>query len=175
MLALRLVTWNYSSIQISTFSAKSGRSSSSPWSSRRRALSAWASRVGPRYGIDFRGGALITVSFANRPPVDKVRAALSGKLPVEVQEVSGRPEDIIGIDALQDAALQASRQKVIDAPGCRVRTAGQRQVQYQLRWRSCAGRSSARCLSGCQRADVGPATADAGVEHHGLPEGALRI
>jgi preprotein translocase subunit SecF len=70
---------------------------------------------GPRYGIDFRGGALITVSFANRPSVDKVRAALSGKLPVEVQEVSGRPEDIIGIDAQQDAALQASRQKVIDS------------------------------------------------------------
>ncbi len=74
-----------------------------------------AVKGGPRYGIDFRGGALITVSFANRPPVDKVRAALSGKLPVEVQEVSGRQEDIIGIDALQDAALQASRQKVIDA------------------------------------------------------------
>ncbi len=70
---------------------------------------------GPRYGIDFRGGALITVSFANRPPVDKVRAALSGKLPVEVQEVSGRSEDIIGIDALQDAALQASRQKIVDS------------------------------------------------------------
>src|ERR1700734_202757 len=74
-----------------------------------------AVRGGPRYGIDFRGGALITVSFANRPPVDKVRAALSGKLPVEVQEVSGRSEDIIGIDALQDADLQVSRQKVIDS------------------------------------------------------------
>jgi len=74
-----------------------------------------AVKGGPRYGIDFRGGALITVSFANRPPVDKVRAALSGKLPVEVEEVSGRPEDIIGIDALQDSALQASRQKVIDS------------------------------------------------------------
>jgi preprotein translocase subunit SecF len=74
-----------------------------------------AIRGGPRYGIDFRGGALIRVSFANRPPVDKVRAVLSGKLPVEVQEVSGRPEDIIGIDAQQDAALQGSRQKVIDS------------------------------------------------------------
>jgi preprotein translocase subunit SecF len=73
-----------------------------------------AIKGGPRYGIDFRGGALITVSFANRPPVDKVRAVLSGKLPVEVQEVSGQPEDIIGIDALQDNVLQASRQKVID-------------------------------------------------------------
>ncbi len=69
---------------------------------------------GPRYGIDFRGGALITVSFANRPPVDKVRAALSGKLPVEVQEVSGQPEDIIGIDTQQGAALDVSRQKVVD-------------------------------------------------------------
>ena len=74
-----------------------------------------AVKGGPRLGIDFRGGALIRVSFANRPPVDKVRAALSGKLPVEVQEVSGRPEDIIGIDAQQDAALQASRQKVVDS------------------------------------------------------------
>jgi preprotein translocase subunit SecF len=74
-----------------------------------------AIKGGPRYGIDFRGGALITVSFANRPPVDKVRAALSAKLPVEVQEVSGRQEDIIGIDAQQDAALQVSRQKVIDS------------------------------------------------------------
>ncbi len=74
-----------------------------------------ALKGGPRYGIDFRGGALITVSFANRPPVDKVRAALAGKLAVEVQEVSGFPEDIIGIDAQQDAALQASRQKVTAA------------------------------------------------------------
>ncbi len=74
-----------------------------------------AIKGGPRYGIDFRGGALITVSFANRPPVDKVRAALSGKLPVEVQEISGYPEDIIGIDAQQDAQLQASRQTVLDS------------------------------------------------------------
>ena len=36
----------------------------------------WLSKGDRRYGIDFRGGALITVTFANRPPVDKVRAAL---------------------------------------------------------------------------------------------------
>jgi preprotein translocase subunit SecF len=73
-----------------------------------------AVKGGPRYGIDFRGGALITITFANRPPVDKVRAALSGTLPVEVQEVSGKPDDIIGIDALEDTALQAARQKIVD-------------------------------------------------------------
>src|ERR1700682_5454348 len=64
-----------------------------------------AMRGGPRYGIDFKGGALVTVSSANPPPVDKVRSALSGKLPVEVQEVfgsSGAPQDIIGTDVRDD-------------------------------------------------------------------------
>jgi preprotein translocase subunit SecF len=74
-----------------------------------------AVKGGPRYGIDFRGGALITVTFAQRPPVDKVRAALSTKLPVEVQEVSGQPEDIIGIDVRDDNALQGARQTIVDS------------------------------------------------------------
>ena len=51
-----------------------------------------AVKGGPRYGIDFKGGALVTVAFAERPPVDKVRAALAGKLPVDVQEVYGTAE-----------------------------------------------------------------------------------
>jgi preprotein translocase subunit SecF len=71
---------------------------------------------GPRYGIDFRGGALVTVTFAQRPPVDKVRAALSPKLPgVEVQEVAGKPDDIIGVDARDDNALQTARQTIVDS------------------------------------------------------------
>jgi len=73
-----------------------------------------AVKGGPRYGIDFRGGALITVTFAQRPPVDRVRAVLSAKLPVEVQEVSGKPEDIIGIDVRDDNALQGARQNIVD-------------------------------------------------------------
>jgi preprotein translocase subunit SecF len=74
-----------------------------------------AFKGGPRYGIDFRGGALITVSFANRPPVDRVRAVLSNKLRVDVQEVSGKSEDIIGIDAQQGNALQQARQQVTES------------------------------------------------------------
>ena len=74
-----------------------------------------AVKGGPRLGIDFRGGALVTVSFANRPPVDKVRAALSGKLPVEVQEVTGKPQDIIGVDQKDQKALAATRQTIFDA------------------------------------------------------------
>jgi preprotein translocase subunit SecF len=67
---------------------------------------------GPRYGIDFRGGALVTVTFAQRPPVDKVRAALEGKLPqVEVQEERAYPNDIIGTDVKEEKA----RQIIIDS------------------------------------------------------------
>ncbi len=74
-----------------------------------------AMKGGPRLGIDFRGGALVTVSFANRPPVDKVRAALSGKLPVEVQEVTGKPQDLIGVDTKDEKALAGTRQTIFDA------------------------------------------------------------
>jgi preprotein translocase subunit SecF len=74
-----------------------------------------AVRGGPRYGIDFRGGALVTVRFANRPPVDQVRAALSSKLPIEVQEVFGTQDDIIGTDVRDDRALQAARQTIVDS------------------------------------------------------------
>src|SRR5260370_996545 len=75
-------------------------------------------RGGPGYGIDFKGGALVKVAFVQRPPVDKVRAALAGKLPVDVQEVfgsTGAPLDIIGTDVQEDRALQAARQTIIDS------------------------------------------------------------
>jgi preprotein translocase subunit SecF len=75
-----------------------------------------ALRGGPRYGIDFRGGALVKVTFNQRPPVDKVRAALSGKLPqVEVQEENRYPNDIIGTDVREDKALAAARQTIVDS------------------------------------------------------------
>jgi len=74
-----------------------------------------AFRGGPRYGIDFRGGALVTVAFAQRPPVDKVRAALAGKLPVEVQEQFGKPNDIIGTDVRDDKALAVATKTIVDS------------------------------------------------------------
>src|ERR1700693_6324784 len=77
-----------------------------------------ALKGGPRYGIDFKGGALVTEAFAELPPVDKVRAALAGKLPVDVQEVygnTGAPQDIIGTDVRDDVALQAARQTIVDS------------------------------------------------------------
>jgi preprotein translocase subunit SecF len=73
-----------------------------------------AMKGGPRYGIDFRGGALVMVTFAERPPVDKVRAALERKLTVDVQEQYGKPVDIIGTEVREDNALQGARQTIID-------------------------------------------------------------
>ena len=133
-----------------------------------------AVKGGPRYGIDFRGGALITVSFANRPPVDKVRAALSGKLPVEVQEVSGRPEDIIGIDALQDAALQASRQKVIDSLDAAFGQPANGKYNINSSGAAALADHLRDPLAAASVPMSDPATADARVQHHGLPEAALR-
>jgi preprotein translocase subunit SecF len=75
-----------------------------------------ALKGGPRFGIDFKGGALVTVTFAQRPPVDKVRAALSNHgLKADVQEVQGKNDDIIGIDVRDDKALQAARQTIVDS------------------------------------------------------------
>ncbi len=77
-------------------------------------LTSLALKGGPRYGIDFKGGALIRVTFAQRPPVDKVRAVLDAKgLNADVQEVQGKQEDIIGIDVREDKALQAARQNIV--------------------------------------------------------------
>src|SRR5260370_29178798 len=77
-------------------------------------LGSLALKGGPRYGIDFKGGALVHVTFVQRPSVDQVRAALSGKIPaLEVQELSGKPEDIIGTDVQDDKALQAVDQTIV--------------------------------------------------------------
>jgi preprotein translocase subunit SecF len=74
-----------------------------------------ALKGGPRYGIDFKGGALITVRFAQRPPVDRVRAALTGKLAnVEVTEVTNSQDDIIGTDVQDPQALEIASKTIVD-------------------------------------------------------------
>jgi len=75
-----------------------------------------AVRGGPRYGIDFRGGALVTVRFAQRPPVEKVRGALSGKLPVEVQEITdNNQDDIIGTDVHNDREMEQVSSTIVNS------------------------------------------------------------
>jgi preprotein translocase subunit SecF len=71
---------------------------------------------GPRYGIDFRGGALIYVKFAQEPPIDRVRTALAPRLPggtPDIQEVRGTNELIIGTDLRDEKELEQARQTMI--------------------------------------------------------------
>jgi preprotein translocase subunit SecF len=71
----------------------------------------WVAKGGLKYGIDFTGGANITVKFAGPPPVDKIRSAISSKIPGElsVQEISGQNEVVIGTGLKTDDELQAAR------------------------------------------------------------------
>jgi preprotein translocase subunit SecF len=68
---------------------------------------------GPRYGIDFTGGALMDVNFAKRPPAEAIRSALHKKIPgdISVQEVSGTQEVFIstGLEGRSDQALMTVR------------------------------------------------------------------
>ena len=70
---------------------------------------------GPKYGIDFNGGALMDVSFIKRPSAEAIRSALRQKISgeIEVQEVSGKQEVLIQTGARDDKALQIVRGDMI--------------------------------------------------------------
>ena len=77
-------------------------------------------RGGLRYGIDFKGGALMTVKFAYPPPVDKIRAALSQKVKGDVSvqtftDISASNEVSIGTELQEERLLNVNRQAMADA------------------------------------------------------------
>jgi len=69
-----------------------------------------------RYGIDFKGGVQMSLRFAQEPPVQQIRAALESKLPgeISVQQVSGKPEVVIGTEIKDEKELNANRQLIDD-------------------------------------------------------------
>src|SRR5579885_1739466 len=68
-----------------------------------------AIKGGPKYGIDFAGGALLRVRFNQEPPVDKIRAAMQGKIQgeISVQQISGAPEVQIGTEIRDEKELNS--------------------------------------------------------------------
>jgi preprotein translocase subunit SecF len=69
---------------------------------------------GPRYGIEFKGGMLMTVKFQSAPPIEQIRSTLDKVLstPPSVQTFeNGSNEVQIGTDSSDDK----SRQVVLDA------------------------------------------------------------
>lgn len=76
-----------------------------------------AIKGGPRYGIEFKGGMLMTAKFQTAPNIEKVRSVLSAKLPnaptVQTFE-SGSNEVEIGTDGADNEALAKNRQIILD-------------------------------------------------------------
>ena len=76
-----------------------------------------AVKGGPKYGIDFNGGALMDVNFIQRPPADKIRAALRSRISgeIEVQEVSNTQEVFISTNVRDENGLQVVRNNMLGA------------------------------------------------------------
>src|SRR5215470_1217817 len=88
----------------------------------------WASIIkngGLRYGIDFRGGTLVYVRFAQKPPIDKIRAGLASEglgnsviQPIrDLSNPSSNNDVVIGIEekGQGEEALGAGRQAILAA------------------------------------------------------------
>jgi preprotein translocase subunit SecF len=75
-----------------------------------------AVKHGPRYGIDFRGGAEMKVRFNTEPPVEKIRAALDARIAggKSVQQVSGKQEVLIVTEITDERQLNANEQTIKD-------------------------------------------------------------
>src|SRR5580692_7221305 len=75
-----------------------------------------AVKGGPKYGIDFKGGALMYLRFNQEPPVEKIRNVLGGKIrgEVSVQQISGKPEVLVGTEIADEKELNANRQILED-------------------------------------------------------------
>src|SRR5580692_8595778 len=75
-----------------------------------------AVKGGPRYGIDFKGGALMYLRFNQEPPVQKIRDVLHDKIrgEISVQQISGKPEVLVGTEIADEKELNANRQIIED-------------------------------------------------------------
>src|SRR5215472_14412184 len=63
---------------------------------------------GPKFGIEFKGGMLMTVKFQGTPPLDEIRSALDKALPAppSVQTFENQSNEVqIGTEGADDATL----------------------------------------------------------------------
>jgi preprotein translocase subunit SecF len=75
---------------------------------------------GPNYGIDFRGGILVYVKFAERPQIDQVRRLIASRVSGEVtvttvQDTAGPQanEIVIGTELRDEKELDAARSMIL--------------------------------------------------------------
>ena len=80
-------------------------------------LTSLAMKGGPRYGIDFKGGTLMTVKFQGQPNEDLIRNAIakrvSGEVTVQRFE-AGSHEVAIGTELKDERQLDQNRRAILD-------------------------------------------------------------
>jgi preprotein translocase subunit SecF len=77
---------------------------------------------GLRYGIDFRGGTLVYVRFASKPPINEIRKGLEqaglGNSTIQgisdTRDLGSQNDVVIGLEQASDASLDAGKQKILD-------------------------------------------------------------
>jgi preprotein translocase subunit SecF len=70
-----------------------------------------AMKGGLNYGIDFKGGALMTVKFASNPPVEQIRKAMKGDVSVQTISGAGAENEVeIGTELAHEDQLARNRQ-----------------------------------------------------------------
>jgi preprotein translocase subunit SecF len=78
-----------------------------------------AVKGGPRYGIDFTGGALMDVNFIKRPPAEAIRSALHQKIPGEItvqeEREAGHSQEVLISTGVRDETVQAVRGDIVSA------------------------------------------------------------
>ena len=72
-------------------------------------------RGGIKYGIDFKGGALMKVKFAGPPPLEKIRSIMPGVSVQNFTDPSAKNEVEIGIELQEERQLDTNRQKMVNA------------------------------------------------------------
>jgi preprotein translocase subunit SecF len=72
---------------------------------------------GPKYGIDFNGGAQMHIKFAHKPPTEEIRSALRKRVrgEIDVQEMTGQPEVLVSTEVQNEQTLNAERQGMVQA------------------------------------------------------------
>ena len=73
-----------------------------------------AIKGGPKYGIDFNGGAQMTVKFSHRPSAEEIRSAIRKRIPgeIEVQEITNSQEVIVSTEVKDEKTLNLERQQI---------------------------------------------------------------
>jgi len=79
-------------------------------------MSLWV-KGGPRYGIDFKGGMVMTVKFAGKPPIDEIRSAVSNRVTggVSVQTFESQSGEVaIGTELADPKQEDQNRRAVLE-------------------------------------------------------------